>query len=312
MILDTISDGDTGNLVHGWFSDTAEGNPHTSGGDISRDRTQARVRDRRERQTLTLYGVPTFPTRVQGRRRPGQHALRAIVLPLQRPGRRRSRRRRSRPTAAASRGPRATASRSSTVPSFAGGCTTDGASPNAAMLIPGGKQPDWGPADVPSGRGAPAAAASRSSPRTRSSQGARPRASPCACACRRAGRLSATATRSGRKVAAGSKSVHGGTRTVEAPLHRRPRSARSSTPSSVKLRIKVAFKPRSGATQRTTVALTLKRSGESTMRRVGGRNIALPAASSQSDALHEGHRKSPPPRARHRRSVHQRARADTN
>src|SRR3954453_21392599 len=38
VILDTISDGDTGNLVHGWFSDTAGNNPHVAGGDIPRHR----------------------------------------------------------------------------------------------------------------------------------------------------------------------------------------------------------------------------------------------------------------------------------
>src|SRR3954463_12124113 len=38
VILDTLSDGTQGNLVHNWFSDMVQGNPHVSGGDISRDR----------------------------------------------------------------------------------------------------------------------------------------------------------------------------------------------------------------------------------------------------------------------------------
>lgn len=39
-----------------------------------------------------------------------------------------------------------------TVPDFGGGCTTAGASANASVVIPGGSEPDWGPADVPPSR----------------------------------------------------------------------------------------------------------------------------------------------------------------
>jgi hypothetical protein len=38
------------------------------------------------------------------------------------------------------------------VPDFAGGCTTAGASPTAVTVIAGGSEPDWGPADVPPSR----------------------------------------------------------------------------------------------------------------------------------------------------------------
>ena len=62
VILDTLSDGDSGNLVHNWFSDTAEGNPHMSGGDITRDRTKLAFQTGENDSTLTVYGVPSFPT----------------------------------------------------------------------------------------------------------------------------------------------------------------------------------------------------------------------------------------------------------
>jgi hypothetical protein len=73
-----------------------------------------------------------------------------------------------------------------------------------------------------------------------------------------AGRLKATATRAGRKVAAGSKSVKGGNAAVRL---RFTKAAKRSLKRArrVKLRIKVAFNPTGGATQRTSVALTLKR-----------------------------------------------------
>ena len=122
VILDTISDGDSGNLVHGWFSDTAEGNPHMSGGDVSRDRSKLAFATGENDSTLTVYSVSQFPTDVQGRRRARRQPARHL-LPLQRPGRALLARRRSRPTATSSPGPRTTASRSSPCPTFAGGCT---------------------------------------------------------------------------------------------------------------------------------------------------------------------------------------------
>ena len=256
VILDTISDGDTGNLVHDWFSDTVEGNPHMSGGDMSRDRTKLAFATGENDTTLTDLQRPDVPDDVQGRRRPGQHPA-ARLLPLQRPSGRRSAPRRSRPTAAASRGPRATASRSSTVPSFAGGCTTDGASPTAALLIPGGKQPDWGPADVPAGRGATggglAAKAAKAKLAKALAKGLSVRVRVPA-----AGRLSAAATRSGRKVASGAKARQGRHGAVKLRFTKAARRSLKHA-RSVKLRIKVAFKPAGGATQRTTVAVTLKR-----------------------------------------------------
>ena len=112
-----------------------------------------------------------------------------------------------------------------TVPSFAGGCTLDGATPTAPLVIPGGKQPDWGPADgfavkvtVPS-----------------------------------AGRVKATATDRGLKVASASKRVKAGKATVRLRFTRGARNALNNA-RGVKLRVKVTFKSSS-----TALALKLKR-----------------------------------------------------
>ena len=101
VILDTISDGDTGNLVHNWFSDTVEGNPHTSGGDITRDRTKLAFATGENDSTLTVYSVPPFPTHVQGRRGARSPPARASATATAGPAAGATRPRRSRPTAAA-------------------------------------------------------------------------------------------------------------------------------------------------------------------------------------------------------------------
>ena len=134
VILDTLSDGDSGNLVKGWFSDMVDNNPHVSGGDITRDHTSSR-RDRRERQHAHGLPRPAVPDRTS------RTAIR--------------RSRRARPSATATAGPPAHYSTPTfspdggrlawaeddgimgvTVPSFAGGCTLDGATPNAPLRHP--------------------------------------------------------------------------------------------------------------------------------------------------------------------------------
>src|SRR4051794_16502224 len=63
VILDRISDGGNGhgNMVMDWFSD-ANGNPHVSGGDITRDRTKLAFQTGTNDSTLTVYAVRQFPT----------------------------------------------------------------------------------------------------------------------------------------------------------------------------------------------------------------------------------------------------------
>src|SRR5918992_5033151 len=146
------------------------------------------------------------------------------------------------------------------VPSFAAGCTTDGASPNTQMLIPGGSQPDWGPADVPSGRPAPDAPGAALTARAAKAKlakalrkGLKVKATVPAD-----GRLRATALRGGRKVPAGAKRVKAGNVTLKLRFTKAAkRSLRRK--GRVKLRVRVAFTPTGGATQKTTVAVTLKR-----------------------------------------------------
>jgi len=256
VILDTISDGDSGNLVHGWFSDTAEGNPHTSGGDISRDRSKLAFVTGENDKTLTLYGVPTFPTTFKDGDAPV--STRPLICY-----------RYSGPKGGsfgtptfAPDGNRVAWAESDgikvvNVPALAGGCTTNGASPNAAMLIPGGKQPDWGPAGVPSGRGASAGGLAVKSADARLSKALK-KGFTVRVRVPGAGRLSATATRGGRKVASGSKSVHGHNGAVKLRFTKKAKRSLKGA-QSVTLRLTVKFKPHSGAAKRTSVTLTLNR-----------------------------------------------------
>ena len=151
VILDTLSDGDSGNLVHNWFSDMVEGNPHTSGGDITRDRAKMAFATGENDSTLTVYSVPQFPTTFKDSEAPVSTRP-SICYRYSGPAGHYST-----PTFSPDGGRLAWAEDDGikvvTVPSFAGGCTLDGATPNAPLVIPGGSQPDWGPAAVPAGRG---------------------------------------------------------------------------------------------------------------------------------------------------------------
>jgi hypothetical protein len=256
VILDTISDGDSGNLVHGWFSDTAEGNPHVAGGDISRDRRKLAFVTGGSDETLTLYGVPTFPTAFRDGDAPVSTRPLICYRYSDPTGGKFST-----PTFAPDGGRVAWAESDGikvvTVPDLAGGCTTTGASPHASLLIPGGKQPDWGPAGVPSGHGGSGGGLAVKSADAKLSK-ALTKGFAVRVRIPGAGRLSATATRGGRKLASGSKAAHGHSAAVKL---RFTSSARRSLKHarSVKLRIKVTFKPAGGSIQRTAVSLTLNR-----------------------------------------------------
>jgi hypothetical protein len=152
VILDTLSDGSQGNLVKGWFSDMVEGNPHVSGGDITRDRTKLAFATGENDSTLSLYAVSQFPASFGD----GEAPMSARPTVCYRySGVAGSY---STPTFAPDGTRLAWAEDNGikvvSVPSFAGGWTTDGATPTAPLVIPGGSQPDWGPAGVPTGRGA--------------------------------------------------------------------------------------------------------------------------------------------------------------
>jgi hypothetical protein len=256
VILDTISDGDTGNLVHGWFSDTVDNNPHVAGGDVSRDRRRLAFVTGGSDETLTLYGVPSFPTTFRDGDAPV--STRPLVCY-----------RYSGPTGGKFSTPtfspdggrlawsEADGINVVSVPDLANGCTLDGASPKASMLIPGGTQPDWGPAPVPAGSGAHGGGGGLA---VKSADAKLRKALKKGFTVRvrvpGAGRLSATATRGGRKVASGSKSVHGRSGAVKLRFTAKAKRALKAAPS-VTLRLTVKFKPHGGPAKRTSVSLTL-------------------------------------------------------
>jgi hypothetical protein len=256
VILDTLSDGDSGNLVHGWFSDTVENNPHTSGGDITRDRTKMAFATGENDSTLTVYSVSQFPTTFKDGDAPVSTRP-SICYRYSGPAGHYST-----PTFAPDGGRLAWAEDDGikvvTVPSFAGGCTTDGASPNAPLVIPGGSQPDWGPADVPAGRAAPGGGGLKAKAvKTRLGR-ALAKGFAVKVTVPSAGRLRATARDRGLKVAGGAKQVKAGKATVKLRFTRGARAALNNA-RSVKLRVKVTFTPKGGAAQAKTLALKLKR-----------------------------------------------------
>jgi hypothetical protein len=154
VILDTLSDGDTGNLVHNWFSDTAQDNPQVSGGDITRDRTKMAFQTGADNSTLTLYSVPSFPTAFRDGEADPSTRPGICYRYGDAPGGHFSA-----PTFSPDGGAVAWAAGDgihvAAVPNLSAGCTTDGATPSPPLVIPGGAEPDWGPADVPGPRQGP-------------------------------------------------------------------------------------------------------------------------------------------------------------
>jgi hypothetical protein len=148
----------TGFLVQGWFSDTVGGNPHTGAGDITRDRGAAAFVTGDADTALTLYRIGSFPTTFRdGEADPSTRP--EVCYRYGKPAGGRF----GTPTFSPDGRHLAFATGDGIqvvdVPSFAAGCTTAGASPTSRLLVPGGAQPDWGPADVPADR--PAAAPAR-------------------------------------------------------------------------------------------------------------------------------------------------------
>jgi len=254
VILDTLSDGDSGNLVHGWFSDMVGGNPHVSGGDISRDRTKLAFATGSNDSSLSVYSVSHFPTSFRDGEAPASAkptvcyrytgAAGSYSTPTFSPDG-------DRLAWAEDNGIRIVA-----VPSFAAGCTTTGATPNAPLVIPGGSQPDWGPAGVPAGRGSTGGRLKAKAVKTRLGR-ALTKGFAVKVTVPSAGRLRATATDRGVKVAGGAKRVAAGRATVRLRFTRGARAALDNA-RRVKLRVKVAFTG-GGGTKRAAIAVTLKR-----------------------------------------------------
>ena len=215
-----------------------------SGGDITRDRTKLAFATGENDSTLTIYSVPLFPTRFKdGDADPGSKPI--VCYRYSGP----SGGAFSTPTFAPE-GSRVAWSEGdginvATVPSFGGGCTTEGASQTAALLIPGGKQPDWGPADVPAGRGATGGAWPPKAAKAKLAK-ALAKGLSVRVTVPSAGRVSAAATRSGRKVAAGGKSVKAGAAKVKLRFTRRRAPLAQALPQREAARSRWRSSPRVG------------------------------------------------------------------
>jgi hypothetical protein len=248
VVVDTISDGPPG-LAHNWFTDMAQGNPRVGAGDITRDKRKLALLTGQGDAGLSIYHVPAFPTAFRDGEPPagadphvcyrhGDAIGGTFASPTFAPDGRR--------IAWADGAGVSVAG----VPDFGGGCTTEGAT-LGTTLIPGGSQPDWGPAAVPPVR-----------------PGATLTVSPRAAKLRKAlavkvavpgkGRLVAGATRGGKQFAAGERVVHGGTVTLKLRFTKRARNVLESA-KHARLTVKVRFMPTTGAAQVVTSSVTLAR-----------------------------------------------------
>jgi hypothetical protein len=267
VILDTLSDGTTGNAVHNWFSDDVEGNPHTSGGDISRDKRKLAFQTGENDSTLTVYSVPAFPTTF----RDGDADPSTRPSPCYRysdpPGGKFSQ-----PTFSPDAGRVAWSAADgihiAAVPAFGAGCSLEGATPTPPLVVPGGSEPDWGPADVPPTRstarpdghgGAGTSAKLAVSVKRTTLSAALRKGLKLRVDVPSAGRLAATAKRGGKTLAkAPARSVKAGQRTLTLKFAKAGRRALAGR-RRAKVKIRVAFTPKRGTRQVKTLSATLKR-----------------------------------------------------
>jgi hypothetical protein len=268
VITDKLSDGDSGNLVREWFSDEVEGNAGVSGGDVTRDRRKLAFATGENDSTLSVYHVAKYPTTWKDGRAAADEMPTVCYRYSGPEGRY------SQPSFSPDGARLAFADNSGvkvvTVPGFENGCSTDGATPTAPTVIPGGAEPDFGPADVPADRpppprpddpkpndpvdpvdpaGALSATAAKAKLRTALRRGLK-----LSVAVPADGVLAATAKAGGRTVAkAKAKQVRAGDRTVTLRFTKAARRALKRK-ASVRLRVKVTL----GAQSRT-LAVRLKR-----------------------------------------------------
>jgi WD40-like Beta Propeller Repeat len=257
VILDRISDGGNGhgNLVMNWFSDTVN-NPHVGGGDITRDKRKLAFQTGTGDTTLTVYLVRSFPSSWKDSTAVGSDIQRCYRYTAP------SGQSYSQPTfspdGAGLAFGLADGIHIAAVPNFGAECTLDGATPDPPLVIAGGSQPDWGPADVPAARPVTPASPVVTQP----SQPSKPSAPSFSASVKRAtksggiklsvkvpgrGKLTAVATSGAKTVGKATTTVKkAGTASLKVPVKRRG-----------KLKLKVTFKPTSGASTTKTLSVTV-------------------------------------------------------
>ena len=262
----------TDNLARLWFTDDLQGNEsgNMTAGDITRDtRKMAYVTGVNE-ESLTLYWVPNFPTEWRDLEPyPKGSAYPWSCYRYGTPSGGKFNSPTFSPTGAKLAWGEGDGIKVVDVPDFqaAGQCTVDGASQTGALLIPGGSNPDWGPADVPPARpdggggggggqpsGAVSFAPAKAKLRNALKRGVKLRVTTPA-----AGSLAATATARGKRVAAAkARQVGAGAATVKLAFTKKARKSLKRA-KRVKLAVSVTFTPAGGTPQVTSASVTLKR-----------------------------------------------------
>ena len=263
----------TDNQARLWFTDDLTGNPsgNATEGDITRDTKRMAYVTGESEESLTLYYVPVFPREF----RDNEPYPKGSAFPVScyRYGTPAGGRFRS-PTFSPSGGKLAWADSEGVkvvdVPDFAaaGNCTADGASQTSSMLIPGAAEPDWGPADVPTGRPGKGGDGPKPGPgggglsakvsKVKLAKALK-RGVTVTLAVPSAGKVSATAKARGRKVAAArSRAVSAGTASVKLTFTAKGRAALKRARKAT-LIVAVKFTPQGGAAQTTAAKVTLKR-----------------------------------------------------
>ena len=137
-------------MLHAWTSDLQVA--HVGHGDVTRDRRKMAFVTGEADETLSVYHLPAFPDRFGDDGEPPAGTDPHVCYRYSGPNGGKF----ATPTFSPDGRRLAWAWGDGIaivdVPDFGGGCTTEGATPSAATVIPGGSEPDWGPAGVPTGR----------------------------------------------------------------------------------------------------------------------------------------------------------------
>lgn len=142
VLVDPVGDGRPGRdgITLDWFSDA--GTPHLGGGELTRTRDKLAFQAGEGDTAVRIYRLsafyPTLPQACYAYANAGGGSTGTPTWS---------------PDGARLAWEEGDGVRVVDVPAQAAGCTTDGASPESRVLLPGASRPDWGPADVPAGPG---------------------------------------------------------------------------------------------------------------------------------------------------------------